>query len=79
MDVAISGENEYPEDRETSLGKYLTTSQVADIFQVQAETVRDWIAKGHFDGCIQIDSYWRIPESSVKQFAQDRHGPPKEN
>lgn len=65
-------------DEDRPLGRYLTTNQVANIFQVTPYTVRVWIDQGDFEGCIQIGRYWRIPEEAVKKFAQQRHGQPTE-
>lgn len=49
--------------------KFYSPEEVAEMFAVKAETIRDWIAKGKFPGAIKIDARWRIPEHAIRALA----------
>lgn len=54
--------------------KLHTTQQVADIFEVGAQTVRVWITKKKFPGARRVNGRWRIPHSDVVAMANGNHG-----
>jgi excisionase family DNA binding protein len=57
---------------QADLEKYYSTPQVAKMFDVKVGTVRDWI----FDGLIEARKLpggrWRIAESELRRFANER-------
>jgi excisionase family DNA binding protein len=53
----------------------LKVSEVAVIFGVTSETVREWLRDGTLKGMkIGKGHYWRVMSSSVVELAQQRHG-----
>jgi excisionase family DNA binding protein len=53
----------------------LKVSEVAVMFAVQKETVRDWLRDGTLRGIkIGKGHYWRIPLSACEALAQQRYG-----
>ena len=52
----------------------MTVDEIAEIFKVQRETVRDWIAEGKFPNAIKLGRAWRIPRSDVVTLATEKHG-----
>jgi excisionase family DNA binding protein len=55
------------------LEKLMPTDQVADLFSVTPETVRNWITRGLIKG-VKVNGYWRIPRSEVVRFAKSKYG-----
>ena len=55
--------------------KMYKVREVANLFAVQPDTVRDWLKDGTIKG-IKIGKgyYWRIPHSEVERLAMMRHG-----
>jgi len=56
------------------LEKYHTPAQVAVIFEVKADTVRTWIKEGKIRYIKLPGGQLRIPESAVRELAQQRYG-----
>ena len=50
-----------------------TTSQVAELCQVSAETIRRWLQEGTLKG-IRLDNQWRIKRSDLLVFLNARYG-----
>lgn len=55
--------------------RMLKVRDVAEMFDVQPATIRDWLKDGTLRG-IKIGGghYWRIPESAAQELAQRRYG-----
>lgn len=52
--------------------------EVAELFDVQPATIRDWLANGVLQGVkIGRGHYWRIPKSEVTRLATQRYGDTK--
>lgn len=60
-------------DHAADIDPLLSTNKVAALFDVTAETVRDWISQGKIEG-VKINNTWRIRKSEVLRFGQQRHG-----
>jgi excisionase family DNA binding protein len=52
---------------------HLSTERIAELFEVTAETVRNWIEKGSLPG-VKVNGYFRIPLSAVRKLAKGRYG-----
>lgn len=52
---------------------FYTTKQIADLFQVTSETVRNWIKAGHLEA-MNINGRYRVSQAAVKGFASRRYG-----
>jgi excisionase family DNA binding protein len=53
--------------------KWLTVTQVADMIEVNPETVRRWLRSGELRGSILGDrAGWRIPVEEVARFMAER-------
>lgn len=52
---------------------FLTTGQVAEIFQVKEFTVRKWINDKDLKA-VKIGKSWRIQQSEVSRFANKMYG-----
>ena len=54
----------------------MTVSQVAELFNVDVKTVRNWIAAGEFPGAFKISegrtSAYLIPTAEVEAFKKTR-------
>lgn len=50
----------------------LTTAQVAKIFQVSSETIRDWINAGKLPG-VKVGGTWRVRRSDLVEFTRTRY------
>lgn len=58
--------------------KLLKTAQVAEMFSVTQETIRDWINDGKLRAVkIGNGHYWRVPESAVRELAETMYGDKK--
>jgi predicted site-specific integrase-resolvase len=59
--------------------KMLTPEQVATMYEVDANTVRRWCARGLLPGAVKEGSkyrgYWLIPESALEGFKPPKPGP----
>jgi excisionase family DNA binding protein len=53
--------------------KLYTTAQVAEMFEVGAETIRLWLRSGELEGYNQ-NSYWRISDQQIREFTQKKYG-----
>lgn len=53
--------------------QYLSTTSVAQIFDVSVETVISWIKKGQLDA-ISVNGRWRIRRASVQALGTSRYG-----
>lgn len=53
--------------------KLYTTQEVADICKVTEWTVREWCKAGSIKA-IKPSRAWRITESALKEFLNERHG-----
>lgn len=51
----------------------LSTSKVAEMFDVKPETIRDWIADGKIAG-VKINRSWRVRRSVALAFGTARYG-----
>jgi excisionase family DNA binding protein len=51
----------------------LSTKRVAQLFDVQPETVRDWIESGKIEA-VKVNGLWRIKKSVVMAFGHQKHG-----
>lgn len=55
-------------------GDYLTTYEVAELFDVTIMTVSRWIRKGHLPGSFKTGlgkaNAWRIPKTAVVEFVE---------
>ena len=49
-------------------GKLYTPEQVAELFQVSAQTVRNWLSSGELKGMKLSSRAWRIKESDLEVF-----------
>lgn len=60
--------------------KMLKVRDVAEMFDVQPATIREWLKDGTLRG-IKIGGghYWRIPESAATDLANRRYGSETEN
>jgi excisionase family DNA binding protein len=56
------------------MDKLLTVPQVAGVFQVTPYTVRQWLRDGKLKGIRPANGPWRIPESAVQEFANEKYG-----
>lgn len=55
--------------------RYYSTKTVAKMFEVSAETIRDWRAAGKFPHAIQVSrGQWRIPHTDIVELARSLHG-----
>lgn len=52
--------------------KFYTTNKVGELFEVTAETVRNWIEEGKMKA-MKINGQWRVPRSEVLRFANERY------
>lgn len=50
--------------------EYLTTEQVADMFQVPVATVRDWRYKETGPPAIRVGKYVRYPANAVEEWVE---------
>jgi transposase len=55
------------------IDKMYSTQYVADMFDVTAETVRNWINAGKLES-IQVNGYHKIPRRALLAFANSRYG-----
>lgn len=46
----------------------MTTRKVAKMFDVSAETVRNWLTSGQLEG-IKVNGFWRVTEESARALA----------
>jgi excisionase family DNA binding protein len=55
---------------------YYTVAEVAEIFQVDTQTVRKWLREGVLQGEKPggEKGHWRISHSSIYTLAEARHG-----
>lgn len=53
--------------------QFYTTSQVATLFSVTAETVRDWIERGTLEAIRTPGGKFRITVESVKALANSKY------
>lgn len=60
-----------------ALPKLYTTKQVADMYEVTAETVRNWIDRGQLRA-IKVNGFYRIPHEDVLALARDKYGDTQE-
>ena len=49
-----------------------TTDQVAELCQVTAYTVRNWLKDGDLRG-VKLENQWRIKRSDLLQFLNERY------
>jgi excisionase family DNA binding protein len=49
-----------------------TTQQVADAYQVTAETVRNWITSGQLKA-VKLGNEWRILNGDLATFTKERY------
>lgn len=54
--------------------RMLKTSEVARIFDVKVYTVRQWIRDGRMSAVETATGRYRVKESEVKRFANERYG-----
>ena len=52
--------------------QFLSTTTVAELFEVTPETVRTWIEKGYLRA-IKIDKAYRVSRQSLRDFANSRY------
>lgn len=52
---------------------WMTTPEVAEVFDVATATIRSWVNKGHL-ATIKINGYNRIPKNEVHRFAKEKFG-----
>lgn len=50
----------------------MKTDEVAQIFGVTRETIRDWIANGTINA-VKFGSRWYVRRSEVKRFVQSKY------
>lgn len=53
--------------------RFMSVSQVADMFQVTPYTIREWIKDEKLDA-VKLGSRWRIKYSSVCKLANIKYG-----
>lgn len=58
----------------SELPKLYTTKEVAEIFNVTAETVRNWILTGQLHAKQTPGHQYRIPRQDVLNFARSHYG-----
>lgn len=61
-----------PDDTENN--KLYTTNQVAEMFSVTPETVRDWIKEGKLPGIILGGRSYRVRRRDLIAFANHKYG-----
>ena len=54
--------------------KLYTTAEVAEMFSVKTNTVREWCKSGTIKAIQLPGGRWRIRESAVKELANERYG-----
>lgn len=54
--------------------RLMTTAEVAEIFGVKKETIRDWMRKGMLPGSKVGNGPWKIPRSAVVKLATEKYG-----
>lgn len=54
----------------------LSTSKVAEMFDVKPETIRDWIKQGKIAG-VQVNRSWKVRKSVAVAFGEARYGDPE--
>lgn len=60
---------------EPDAGPLMKVREVAELFDVQPATIRQWLADGDIRGVkIGKGHYWRIPKSEVTRLATQRYG-----
>lgn len=52
----------------------LSTQQIAEMFSVKRKTVEGWIRDGLLKGTKIGGRYWRVPESEMIRFANEKYG-----
>lgn len=58
--------------------RLLKTRDVAEMFSVTPETIRDWIEQKKLRAVkIGNGHYWRVPESAARELAQQMYGDKK--
>ncbi len=63
------------ESQQSDLGPMMKVREVAELFDVQPATVREWLTNGTLRGIkIGKGHYWRIPRSAVTELATQRYG-----
>jgi excisionase family DNA binding protein len=56
------------------MGQVLTVGEVAELFRVSPESVRDWIARGELDAYQLPSGAWRIEPDAVEALKRRRRG-----
>lgn len=51
---------------------WYTTPEVAEVFEVSTETVRDWIAVGKLKA-EKVNTYNRVSKEEIARFARERY------
>jgi excisionase family DNA binding protein len=51
-----------------------STVKVAELMEVEPDTVRQWISDGKIEAVKLGGRYWRIPRSSLLAFANKKYG-----
>jgi putative resolvase len=47
---------------------------IAEVFEVRPYTVREWLNTGKMNGVKLPTGTWRVPNSEIVRFANERHG-----
>ena len=56
----------------TTKSAFLRSIEVARLLNVSQRTITRYCRLGLFEGAFPIGKYWRIPQSAVDQFVQQR-------
>jgi excisionase family DNA binding protein len=57
--------------KETKEKYYLKSEEVAEILDVNPETVRRWLRSGKMEG-LKINRVWRVPVTEVPAYARKK-------
>ncbi|SPF51590.1 DNA binding domain protein, excisionase family [Candidatus Desulfosporosinus infrequens] len=52
--------------------KYYSPNDIAEKFNIKADTVRKWINQGKLKA-LKLGDIWRIPESSLDKFIKENN------
>lgn len=58
--------------RNPPLQKLYTTKQVGEMFEVTAETVRNWIDKGQLRA-VKVNGFYRVPLEDIQALALSKY------
>jgi excisionase family DNA binding protein len=60
-----------PPKKPSSERDWLTTPEVAEVFDVGTDTIRQWIKKGYLK-TVKINTYHRVTKDEVRRLAKEK-------